>query len=54
MYKNEKKRKQTKIVFNSMTEYLKSLKLGLSIYIDFGAKLARISQLTQKTKSNRT
>ncbi len=49
MYQDEKKRGQSKTSYKSMTEYLESLKLGLSIYIDSKSSLSRISQLTQKT-----
>lgn len=49
LYKHEQKRQKSRSTFKNMTEYLKSLKLELSINSDFKSNIARIAQLTQKT-----
>ncbi len=49
LYKTEEVRNKEKKVFTNPEDYLKSLKLSLSIYINEKKLIPRIAQLTQKT-----
>ncbi len=48
MYKQQFTRENEKVSFENIDDYLRSLKLGLTIYIDEIKFVARIAQLTQK------
>ncbi len=49
MYKQQAKREHEKSRFSNLDDYLKSLELKLTIYINYNLLIPRISQLTQKT-----
>ncbi|MCM8542898.1 MAG: HAD-IIIC family phosphatase [Lentisphaeraceae bacterium] len=49
MYKIEGQRKESQASFQNVSDYLQSLELKLTIFIDNNQQVARLSQLTQKT-----
>ncbi len=49
MYKQREKREQEKGKFSNLDDYLKSLDLKLTIYVDNKKLIPRMSQMTQKT-----
>lgn len=49
MYKNQKKRLSSKKKYTSIKDYLKSLHIQITIYLNNISLIPRISQMTQKT-----
>ena len=49
MYQIERKRMDEKSAFESVDEYLLSLDLGMTIYVDHDDLISRLAQMTQKT-----
>lgn len=48
-YRTESLRKTSKVSFDNITDYLKSLNLKITFYEDQSSQISRIAQLTQKT-----